>query len=141
MTTYNTELIIINEPLSKKKTSFLNRAIELAYGSDCSMRMASVVVKAGRVLATGVNSLRNTPDDMYLGDISYHAEMAAIRQLRGHDNKYTAARGATIYTARILKDDTPALARPCDNCYEALCAIGIGTIVYTTSGPFPSFIS
>lgn len=135
---YDAAIEVINKPLSRKKKQWLDRTIGLAYGSDCSMRLGAIIVKSGSLLSTGINSMRNNPNDLYYGGTSVHAEMAALRELRGPDNTYASAKGATIFVARIWKNGTTANARPCDKCYKALNEAGVSTIIYTTDTEYPA---
>ena len=58
------------------------------------------------------------PQKQYL-----HAEIAALVRARKEPH--------TVVVARVLQDDTPALARPCPVCMEAIRASGASVIVYT----------
>ena len=135
---YNTTIEVINAPLSRKKEQWMNRAIGLAYGSDCNQRLGAIIIKSGSLLATGINSMKNVPDDLYHGGTSVHAEMAALKHLRGSDNSYPSAKGATLFVARILKNGETANARPCDKCYAELITAGITAIIYTSEQEFPA---
>ena len=97
-------------------------------------RLAAICVdKKGKVLGRGVNSYTRThplqkhfaimaalPEEkMFL-----HAELQAV--LRSRDKEIH-----TIYVARVLKDDTISLAKPCAACVQALKAFGVEKVVYT----------
>lgn len=117
----------INSDLTNTDTKWLRRATRLARMGTCRTRHGAVIVKGGRLLSVGINVNRNSPQDKAVPptEIAVHAEEAALRALGGE------ARGAKIYVARVLRNDQPALSRPCDRCYEAIVAAGIKEIIYT----------
>ena len=97
-------------------------------------RLAAICVdKKGKVLGRGVNSYTRThplqkhfaimaalPEEkMFL-----HAELQAV--LRSRDKEIH-----TIYVARVLKDDTISLAKPCKACAQMLKSFGVQKVVYT----------
>lgn len=105
----------------------------LATFSTCSFRHGAVIVKGGRVISVGINSMRNHPD--HVADArtqsSTHAEAAAIRAA----GRYTDLSGATIFIARIARDGkTPMMSAPCVNCQKALKEAGIKKVFYTVDG-------
>ena len=66
--------------------------------------------------------------------ICLHAEIDVLLQLIGWTGQYTGVLNLTnwdIYVARVLKDGTPALAKPCDTCMGALNYFGIRNIYHT----------
>lgn len=144
-TTYNADMITFNVELSRQQERWLNRAIGVAYQGlenkdnhqyPSNYFLGAVIVKSGRPLAVGTNRVRNDPTNNKMPGNVYgiHAEMNALQELRGNDNSYSAAKGATIYIARITPGaHDVALARPCDNCYMELRRVGISNIIYTTS--------
>ena len=46
--------------------------------------------------------------------------------------------GAELYVYRILKDGSPALARPCRMCQNYLRSVGVKKVYYTTRNGFDS---
>ena len=97
-------------------------------------RLAAICVdRKGKVLGRGVNSYTRThplqkhfaimaalPEEkMFL-----HAELQAV--LRSRDKEIH-----TIYVARVLKDDTISLAKPCKACSQMLKSFGVQKVVYT----------
>jgi deoxycytidylate deaminase len=94
------------------------------------MKHGSVIVKGGRVIATGVNKDRSHPrivSSEHIKDhCSVHAEVDAIKKARD-------VSGATIYVARVNKRGAARDSRPCNRCYEVIKNNGIKKIVYTTS--------
>jgi hypothetical protein len=57
-----------------------------------------------------------------------HAEIRAVINCGNEDLK-----GAIVYVYRQTKDGKPALARPCNYCYNYLKERGVRTIYYTTN--------
>jgi tRNA(Arg) A34 adenosine deaminase TadA len=55
---------------------------------------------------------------------SAHAEARIVRKLDD---------GSTIWVARVLKDGTVSMARPCPRCHKLMSARGIRTVFYTIS--------
>lgn len=72
----------------------------------------------------------NRNDPAIIGDAqlnySVHAEVAALRAWGG-----TNLRNATLYVARIGRDGTPMMSKPCANCQQALRDAGVKKVVYT----------
>ena len=95
-----------------RKTRMLNLARTKAKESDYIYRLGAVIVKGGKILAIA----RNTPKG--------HAEVNAIKQA-------SKTEGADIYVTRHTPTGM-AMAKPCDNCMEAIKAAGIRRIYYTS---------
>ena len=116
--------------LSKTDKAYLSVARYFATKSTARNTHGCVVVKGGRVLATGWNKNRNHPTivspEHIKTDCSYHAEEVAIREAG------EKAKGAVIYIARVNKNGMRGLSRPCDACYEEITNAGIHKIVYTS---------
>ena len=93
------------------------------------MKHGAVIVKGGRVLATGINKERNHPMKVSFEHIkthcSVHAEIDALKKV---DN----AQGATIYVARVNRRGEDRNSRPCEYCYKDLKESGIKKIIYTS---------
>lgn len=145
MAKYEADIIELNVDLSRQQERWLNRAVGVAYQGlenqdhntfRGNYFLGAVIVKSGRLLSVGTNRVRNDPNNSAMESTEYgiHAEIRALQSLRGNDNSYAAANGATIYIARVTggKQDV-ALARPCDNCYTEIRRVGISSIVYTTA--------
>lgn len=93
------------------------------------MKHGAVIVKGGRVLATGINKERNHPMKVSSEHIkthcSVHAEIDALKKV---DN----AQGATIYVARVNRRGEDRNSRQCEYCYKDLKDSGIKKIIYTS---------
>lgn len=119
------------------KELMIKQAIELAAGipvKRSEQRLAAICVdRKGKVLGKGTNSYTRThtlqrhfailaglPEEkMFL-----HAEIQAL--LKSKDKPVH-----TLYVARMLKDGSEGLAKPCPACVEALKAFGVQKVVYT----------
>lgn len=77
-------------------------------------------------MSVGHNRYRNSPSQVDVEGISYHAEEVALRRARDPE-------GATIYVARITRSGKLGMARPCKNCQRMLLDNGIRYFVYTTA--------
>ena len=98
-------------------------------------RMGAIICDNRGYLAQGMNSKKSDPLAAKYGrhpDAVYpHAELAAIKaalwRTRGENLS-----GCTLYVARVLKDGTPALAKPCIGCQRAILEFGIGNVEWTS---------
>jgi deoxycytidylate deaminase len=94
-------------------------------------RVGAVIVKSGRVLATGCNRIGHSK---YLRNRPYpesvHAEQQAVLQLL-KQRRLNDLAGSTIYISRILSNGSTANSRPCCVCANLLKAVGIRNVVYT----------
>lgn len=91
-------------------------------------KLGAVIVKGGRILSTGFNSMRpssliNTP--------TLHAEAAAVLKLLKYRRLADLA-GAEMYVTRFTRGGRIGLACPCDNCRSLLTSVGIKRVYYTT---------
>lgn len=90
-------------------------------------RLGAVIVKGGRVLATGYNSRR--PSSV-LGTNTLHAEASAILKLM-KDRRLSDLVGADIYVTRFTKGGRIGNATPCVDCFNLICSVGIKRIYCT----------
>lgn len=92
-------------------------------------RHGVVIAKGNRVLSVGVNRSRNIPVNVSdpKRQAAVHAEIAALRALPPH----TDWSRLSLYSARLLKDNTPALAKPCARCQAVLDFLGITDVHWT----------
>lgn len=131
--------------LSKRNWKYLNRAHALAatstYGTK-NIKIGAVLVDKHRNEYHGKNSCKSNPMQQKYNKHRFgqeihdsighcmHAEMAAIKTAI---NKRVDLTGATIYVARIgSKRSEYGMCRPCAACFDAIRAVGIGDIFYTT---------
>lgn len=105
--------------------------MRLAEMSTEKFRHGAIIMKGGSVISVGVNRARNHPSVVShpKQEAAVHAEVAAIKSARGAD-----LRGAVIYVARVLRDGSPAMSKPCEYCQEAIAAAGIKKVFYTIDG-------
>jgi len=108
---------------------YLIKALEVAKLSECRFAHGAVVVSHGNILSLASNRNRNTPSPQVpLKDISYHAEVAAIRQVKN-------PRGAVLYVSRYSRETGQAtISRPCESCWNVIQEVGISKVIYTTFG-------
>lgn len=109
-------------------------AIDLANQNPVEkFKVASFIVnKKGHVVSVGYNSITKThplqakyatmsnrPMKVYL-----HAEIGALVKCRD-------SAPDTLYVARVWKDGTPSLAKPCKLCSLAIKESGVKRVVYS----------
>ena len=116
--------------LSNKDKAYISVARYFATKSKARNTHGAVVVKGGRVLGTGWNRDRNSPNiinpDRIKHDCSYHAEEIAIRE-SGQNLK-----GAVIYVARVNRQGKDRDSKPCVKCSGLIQEAGIKRVVYTS---------
>lgn len=101
----------------------LAEALAEAEKSAMKHRMGAVLAHKKRVLAKGHNRWHGQFDHKHRGSI--HAEVAALKRLRGLD------RGSlTLYVARERAKN----ARPCSICMKAISRSPVKRVVYTYYG-------
>lgn len=111
----------------------ISSAIELArHNTTLSKKVGCIITdRKGRIIASGVNSVIKThptqakyamrlgrPDSIFL-----HAEIHALVRCKGEAH--------TIYVARMKKDGSLGIAKPCPICAFAIEQTDIKRIVYT----------
>lgn len=116
---------------SGKNQRFMDMAKRAAQKSEYGrFRHGAVLVKGGSVRNIGTNSsdycsfgarFRSQP-----GKATIHAEIGAVL---GVDKSVTE--GATVYVARINKQETYRLSKPCPMCEAVLRHVGVKKVVYT----------
>lgn len=101
----------------------------IAHPGCANAKVVAAIVRK-RILAFGFNNYKTHPlQKQYArnpASLCLHAEIDAIARL-GHQ-----AKGADLYVARVLKNGTPAMAKPCQGCVRAIAAFGIRNVYYTT---------
>lgn len=121
---------IVPVRLSNKDHHFLSIALKVAENSECRVKHGAVFVKNGNVLAIGVNKSRNHPN--ILGPFIQHNASRHAEIVAGMRMPPDKLRGSTLYSARVLRDGTAGLARPCPNCQDRLDRWGVKKIVFTS---------
>lgn len=109
--------------LAGRHRRWLRRAVALASTSQHPMPMAAIAVSGGAVVAQAVNIAKNRPGLVPWNACSRHAEQ--IVAARGD------LRDAVVYVARVRKDGSTSMARPCRSCYQTLVDAGARTVVWT----------
>jgi len=83
--------------------------------------MGAVALRRDGTLVRSRNGITIRPD----GPIpSGHAEARVLRK---------SGYGATVYVARVKKDGSLAMAKPCSKCMAALRAMGVEMVYWTIS--------
>ena len=86
---------------------------------------AAILDRSGNIVSVGIN-VRGAG---YSSRFSYHAEeMAIIRAAK----KRGVPKHATMVIARLNKDGTWGLSKPCDRCEHLINEAGIREVVYTS---------
>lgn len=113
----------------------LEQAIMLAKDNPTDLnKMAAIIAKRREILGVGLNSRKSHPLQKLFSKsevkISLHAEIAAIIDaLKDYDED--ELKGANIFVARVLKNGSRAVAKPCPICERAIKAYGIQGIYWT----------
>ena len=106
---------------------FFRLAYNTSLHSDCRVKVGAVVSRKVPI-SVGFNVIKTHPrysNPNTMSSISVHAEMQAIL------GTWLDIHGCDIYVYRELDDGMPALARPCNMCYNVLKNRGIKKIYYT----------
>ena len=79
------------------------------------------------MLSKASNIDKNHPSILEDSKIRMHASVCAERRaLAGISD----ARGATLFVARVRKNGSLGISRPCDRCVSAMNEAGINKVVY-----------
>jgi len=115
---------------------YLEHAKKVAQQSDEDYRHGAILVKGGSVINSSINKnsycsfgMRFRKKDRGLATV--HAELGAVL---GVDRKLTY--GATVYVARIGKNEDYKLSQPCPMCEAAMRYVGIKRVVFTINNKF-----
>lgn len=116
--------------LTRAEAVHLRRALAVASTSTMRQRHGAVLAAGKRVLAVGVNTSRSHPlvCSHPKTESAFHAEVSVLRQLRGADLSKV-----TLFVARMMRDGTAGLSRPCTYCAGAIDAAGMRAVVFTTA--------
>lgn len=109
----------ITGPVTSITNKYTNQATRMAARSSAKIRMASVIVRGGSVIAWANNG----------SEENEHAELRALRRA-----SYELKRGGTIYVARLKFDGSLGMAMPCAMCWANIKNRKIKTIVWSTDG-------
>ena len=113
-------------PITSSDIRWLRLALAQAeQAPHAQWRVGAALIRGGSVLSTGFNPYRNSPAQVELDGVSYHAEDAAIR-------KAGDPKGATLFVARVTRSGRLGYARPCERCQELLMLNEVHTVVWTT---------
>jgi deoxycytidylate deaminase len=122
--------------LSKKDVSFLNMARYFAEKSNEPRRHGAIIVKSGRVVGTGFNRFKNSPDiipeELIKVHCSRHAEEVAIREAGKN------CKGAILYVARVNRQGEDRNSKPCHICNSLIENSGIKKVIYTVEETYES---
>lgn len=101
-------------------------------GNRSSFRLGAIIVAKKRILAAKYNSLKTHPKLARFYQYAYlHAESCAILSL-GLAN----CSGTNMYVVRIKRDNSRALAKPCDECMKLIRYVGIKKVIYSIEEGF-----
>ena len=98
-------------------------AARIARLSSARNRHGAVIACGGNVLSLGVNSSK-THTRSNAPSRQIHAELAALIANR------TDVQGATLYSARVLRNGKLGVSKPCAYCALLLREAGIRRVVY-----------
>lgn len=113
-----------------KVRMFKRAALMAQYGEHKQHKVGCVIAKGNKVLSWGYNRDKTHSKSPHAWAY-IHAEFDAIRRLNPEE-----LRGASIYIYRQKKDGSPALAKPCESCYNLIKDLGIREICFTVENGF-----
>ena len=97
-------------------------------GMKSKFRLGAVLVHRNSIVSVGMNSYKTHPLMAARTEWPFlHAEQNAIIRA-GLDN----CEGLDLYIARVLKNNTLALSKPCAVCTELIKDVGIRNVFYST---------
>lgn len=107
-------------------------AIKEAYGAHhTKTRVGAVVYQRSRVLGLGSNFQHKTHPKSTHPFGRIHAELAAIIDAMRYDRFRNSLIGTSIYVARLKKDGSLGLAKPCRWCQELIHRVGIKEVTWS----------
>lgn len=104
---------------------FFRLARNASLNSNHRYKVGCVIVVHGRPVSVGWNVIKTHPTYTNEEHPSIHAEVKAIINAR------CDVTGGVAYVYRETRDGLPAIARPCDMCYNVLVEAGIKNVYYT----------
>jgi tRNA(Arg) A34 adenosine deaminase TadA len=114
----------------------LDTAIQIAKANPVVglPKMAAVIARRKKIISVGLNTHKTDPLQLRYSrhplSVCKHAEISAIKNAIKADRNVDL-RGTTIFIARVMKDGTTAIAKPCEGCQKALTAYGINRAYWT----------
>lgn len=110
------------------------------YSAHRRVQIGCIAVYKGTVLAKGWNTDRTHPSQRRFNVYRYdtdlinspdklHAELKVLQAIKYLDIDFSKVK---LYVYREYNDGSPAMARPCRACFEAIHQQGINTIIYST---------
>ena len=122
----------------QRVVKFLNLALEESKQSTYTrVKIGAVIAQGNKVISKGANLSTSHPIQAYWNRVTnrlapannLHAEMhALVRAKRSGES----LEGATIYIARLDRNNQLSQCRPCVACMAALTNAGIHTVIHTT---------
>lgn len=109
----------------KPSKSIIECAIENARLSKSKFRTGAVIYYKNSVEGEGYNIANKTHPKSPHAYKVIDAEFAAIIDAVRHNFSSNNLRYYSIYVHRLLRNDTPALAKPCTYCAKLIDWIGI----------------
>jgi tRNA(Arg) A34 adenosine deaminase TadA len=119
-----------------KSDKYLELALEEARVNpvDDLQKMSAIIYRGNQIISIGLNGRKTDPlQKKYARNhksIAIHAEISAIKNAL---KKYPVSSldGCSMAVARVFRDGSPALAKPCKGCARAIAAFGLSRIVWT----------
>ena len=103
----------------------IDLAVKIAEKSTSKFRLGCLIVKKGKIISVGYNSMTKThPKSKSFGN-HLHCEIRALLSLSKEES-----RNASLYVVRIKKDGSLGTSKPCPTCYEALKVSNVKTVYY-----------
>lgn len=84
----------------------------------------SIIVRNGNILSMAVNKWRNRQRTAPIEHATTHAELGALALVEN-------PRGATLYVARLGRNGSTTMSRPCDSCLPEIQKADLKEVVYT----------
>lgn len=105
-------------------------ALKTAKSSNERFKVGAVALSGGRVIGVACNKGRNHPTILEDADIKHQASTCAERRLLAALGD--KAKGAVIYVARVKKNGSFGMSKPCERCKEMLNDMGVKRVVYSS---------
>lgn len=113
-----------------REQRYANIATNISFLSQhYKSQVGAIIVNKSILVSTGINRLKTHPlqRNPHTNKPGFiHAELDAIIK-----SSYVSLNGYQMYIARVLKDNSFGLARPCKSCIEILLSYGINIVNYS----------